>query len=258
MNLKITFSIIILLLYTAAQASPWQRGADSRTAVPEKIKGKSLDWGLDAGLGYSQFAGNVEQTSANSEITYYNKIEDDLFYWQTGLIYGTSKGINNQNQGRTAFRYDWRCESQFKWFAFNTHAFNKFLKLNYRGTLGAGPWYNFIGDNWVNGVSIAPTIFYEDFDGFGIEKETWLSFRNFLEFKLSVGNTIGTDFFYMVRTNDTADRLIYFQPYLETSILTDKLSLKLSAIIEDDSRPKPGVKSTDYNTYVTLKLKFGE
>lgn len=240
-------------------ASPWQRTADQRTALPEKVTASNRkNWGLDAALGYTQFSGNVEQTSANADITYFTLGEKSSFYWQTGAIYGLSKDVVTQNQGRTVFRYDWIQTEQFKYFAFNTHAFNKFLKINYRGTVGVGPWYDFIGDNWKNGISLAPTYLYENFDGYGNEQGWWMSLRNYYIIKVSESTTTGLDLFYLFRTNDPNDQQIFFQPFLEVAIKPDRLSLKISYVGETDTRPKPGVKSTDFNYYTTLVLKFGE
>lgn len=239
-------------------ASPWQRSADQRTLLPEKLENGRNDWGVDLGIGYSQYSGNVEQTSANLEFTYFKKIDDNTFYINSGFIYGISRGVVNQNQGRVVLRYDQPVTENFKWFVFNTHAYNQFLKLDYRGTLGAGPWYDFKGEKFTNGVSAAPVFFYEDFDGFGTEKDFWVSLRNYFVYELNESSNVGFDFFYMFRANEPDDHLTFFQPFLETVIKPNRFSLKLSYIAEGDSRPKPGVKSTDFNYYATLVIKFGE
>lgn len=252
------FYLFLILGAPYVNASPWQRSADQRTLLPEKLERGRNDWGIDLGAGYSQYSGNVEQTSANMEFTYFNKMEHDSFYVNSGVIYGLSKGAVSQNQGRIAMRYDHPVTENFKWFVFNTHAYNEFLKLDYRTTLGAGPWYDFQGEKWRNGVSMAPAFFYEDFDGFGTEKDFWISLRNYYMAELNETTGVGFDVFYMFRANDPDDHLIFFQPFLETEIQPDRFSLKLSYNLEGDSRPKPGVKSTDFNYYATLVMHFGE
>lgn len=256
--MKTAFFTALLVVPTILFASPWQRSADQRTILPEKVENGRNEWGVDLGAGYTQYSGNTEQTSANLEFTYFKKISENTFYINSGFIYGLSRGVVNQNQGKLVFRYDHPVTDNFKWFAFNTHAYNQFLKIDYRGTVGAGPWYDFKGENFTNGISAAPAFFYEDFKGGSSERDFWISLRNYYMMKLNETTDIGFDFFYMFRTNEPDDHLTFFQPFLETAIKPNRFSLKLSYIAESDSRPQPGVKSTDFNYYATLVIKFGE
>ena len=248
----------MLFLVITVNATPWERSSDQRTYLPEKLAKGSKDWNFDWGLGYTQYSGNIEQTNANTEFTYFRQCGKDSFYINSGFMYGLSKDVVTQNQGRLAFRYDWPVNENFKWFAFNTHAYNEFLKLYYRGTVGAGPWYDFLGEGWKNGISIAPAYFHETFKDYGSEKELWISLRNVFNYKISDTAGFGFDSFFMFRSNDPEDQLTFLQPFLETVIKPDKFSLKLSYLYEGDTRPKPGVKSTDSTYLATLMMHFGE
>ena len=253
--------ITALLLATGARnawsQSPFLRGTDTRTATPESIMGQRKLWGADMGLGGAFNRGNTDVDYVSSSFDLFRVFGPATAYLNGNMTYNTFNGLRTLNQGSLTARYDHRIRGHWKVFVFNTEAYNEFLKLDYRATTGAGPWYDWEVGPTMNGTSLAVTHEYERFRGGLIQRAARFSFRNLSSLALSPTARISADFFYVPKADDFADNHISAELSLETTIWKE-LGLKLAWLDEYDSRPQPGVKANDTHILTSLTFHFGK
>ena len=247
---RIIFLLFTFFLSTTFADGFWDRASDMRTDLPENIFQKRKLWGVDLSLGYSENSGNIEQINGYTNISLFKVSGDFSYYLQGSALYSSFGESVVQNRRAATLRIDWRRTAQFKWFAFNTHGSNEFLKLNYRTTFGAGPWFDFAGKSWKNGLSVVPVVLVEQFEGQDSSNEAAVSLRNVFRYELNSVSSIGFDFFYAPRMKEVSDYHLYFQSIFETKIYRDLIFLQLMYTLEYDSRPAAGVRSAD-RTYMT-------
>jgi hypothetical protein len=261
---KIIFKSFILIVFClsfnfeANAQGAWDRAGDTRTALPERIFKNRKKWGVDLGLSYTEYSGNANQLSGSTQVSAFRAFEKLSYYLDGSLGYARSRGVVGQNRRHIVLRMDRKVSENFKWFAFNTHAYNQFLRLDYRTTVGAGPWYDFIGSKWKNGFSVAPTYYYEEFQRQRPNSEGGWSFRNYFTYDISETASGGFDLFYAPRMKEIADFHFYFQPFLTAKVYKDLVSLRLSYTLEYDSRPIANVRQGDRTYMTTFNFAVGE
>jgi hypothetical protein len=258
MFMRAQWLLVGLIFCELCHAGVWDRSADQRSKLPEAVAQGREKWGADLSLGYTHNTGNVEYLNAYGGLSLFNICEKNTYYLDSSGLYVKSGKNVAQNQRRATLRVDRPQTENFKWFAFNTHAYNEFLRLNYRTTVGAGPWYDFKGNGWTNGISFAPVSFHEEFSHAPVEGYMRASFRNNFMFKISDTAFAGFDLFYMPRANRIADHYDFFQPFVETKLYKESVALRLMYTVEFHSHPQPGVRKTDTEYLTVLTFKTGE
>ena len=256
--MKIALWIMVLLFTAPCLAGWWSRNSDARTRLPEDVFQTRKSWAADLSFGYNQNEGNVEQVTGFLGLSLSKLMPDYSLYFDSSMLYSRFGTLVVQNQKNAVVRVDYPVNERFKWFAFNTHAENEFLRLKYRTTLGVGPWYDFVGKDWKNGISLAPTFSYEEFFRQSIERKTTMSLRNYFVSKLNEQSTFGFDFFYVPKWDEISDYHLFFQPFFETKIYKNLVSLKLSYTLEYDNRPAQGIEKADSEYMTSLTFHLGE
>lgn len=216
--------------------------------------------------------GNVEYEVIYSSCTIFKQILKDHFITlQESSLYRTSNDIVIFDRLNGSVRYDYLLPENWgfltedylkdRWriFAINTHAYNKFLKLDYRVTGGFGPGYplyfkkkietqkdgktvdTFI-DYIENDLSVLFIYNHENFST-GIEDDTFeVSIRNLFTWNIQEGVQIGLDGFYILSMEDGNDYRLYGKAYIQVNVYKKKVFLQLSIEDEYDNRPQEGVK----------------
>ena len=250
--------VILFISPPSSAQFPSLRGTDTRTSAPDVVMADKKDWGVDMGFGGSFNRGNVDVNYLYSSFNLFKAWSPSTAYLSGSTIYNTFGDIRTLNQGTLTARYDHRIAGPWKIFVYNTNAYNEFIRLNYRATNGAGPWYDVAWGPMKHGLSVALTQEYEKFKGGIIERAGRVSFRDVCQIPVSQVAVVRTDFFYVPKMNEMGDYHLFVDVSLQTMIWKDKLGLKLSWIDEYDNRPKPGVKPNDALWLTSLTLSFGE
>lgn len=236
---------------------PSLRATDTRTLTPEAVMAERKQWGVDLGFGGTFNRGNTDVNYLNSNFSVFAAKGPSTTYLSGSMIYNTFGNIRVINQGGLTARYDHSIQGPWKIFAFNTNGYNEFIRLNYRTTTGAGPWYDQTLGATKHGLSLALTHEYEKFKGGTIERAGRLSFRDVSRIPLSRVAEIRADLFYVPKLDEIGDYRLFAEIALQTIIWRDKLGLKVSWTDEYDSRPKPGVKPNDTLWLTSLTFHFG-
>ncbi|MBI4668602.1 MAG: DUF481 domain-containing protein [Elusimicrobia bacterium] len=220
--------------------------------------GQKKFWGLDFEFGGGSNRGNADTDHANASVDCFKAWFQSTAYLKGSLDYGTFEKRRYTNHGTFTLRYDHALWNSWKVFAYNTNAYNEFILLKRRITVGAGPWYDLILGPTKHGISLALTRGYEKFEDGKNEREARLSFRDISEIPISKTAEFSADFFYVPRLSGFGDYHVYMELGLETLFWKDNLGLKVSWVDEYDSRPKPYVRKNDAMWLTHLTLHFGK
>lgn len=237
--------------------SPFLRAPDTRTATPESLMGQRKVWGADFGLGGSFNRGNTDVDYVSSSFDLFRAFGPASGYLNGALLYNAFGGVRTLNQGSIIARGDYRVRGSWKAFAFNTEAYNEFLKLDYRTTTGAGPWYDWVLGPVQNGTSLAVIHEYERFHGGLSRHAARLSLRSLSAVAVSPTAQLRADVFYVPKADDLGDHRVSVELSVETTI-RKAIGLKLAWLDEFDSRPQPGVKKNDTHLVTSLTFSFGK
>lgn len=256
----VVFVLTILLGAAPSYAAKWLRHADQRTTLPKDILKDRKSWAVDLEGGLRQVEGNTQSKLMHGGFSVYKTVDFSSYYLDINGLYSESSKKVSENHLNGALRWDRRCfeDPNWRFFVFNTHGFNEFTKLNYRTTLGSGIWYDFHGEDWVNRVSVAPSYFYEEFEGPLVNRELRVSLRDVGSWKLDEKSSVGYDFFYIPKANKIGDFQIFFAPFVQTEVYKKFLSIKVSLSLEHDSRPQSGVKRTDRAYLTSFVFSMGQ
>lgn len=216
------------------------------------------EWGADLAFGGSFNRGNTDVNYLNTSFAFFRAWRPSTVYLTGAMVYNTFGGRRVLNQGSLTARYDHALQGPWKAFVFSTHAYNEFLRLDYRATMGAGPWYDLALGPTRHGLSLALTRDYEKFKGGLVERSVRVSFRDISKVPISQAAELGADLFYVPKADEFGDYHLFAEISLQTMIWRDNLGLKLSWIDEYDSRPKPGVKPNDTLWLTSLTFHFGK
>lgn len=243
----------------ALAQSPFLRQADMRTRTPEAVMSGRKDWGLDLSFGGNFNRGNVDADSLSGGFSTFKALPGATVYLSGSILYSTFGNRRIFNQGALTARVDrglpWK---NWKIFAFNTNAYNEFLRVNHRATTGAGPWYDLALGPTTHGLSLAVAHEHERFK-FGSSKDRGrLSFRSLSRVPLAETAELSADFFWIPSLHDSRDQRLYGEVSLQTKIWKDNLGLRLAWIAEHDSRPQPRVRKDDTLWLTSLTLRFGK
>ncbi|MBI3549412.1 MAG: DUF481 domain-containing protein [Elusimicrobia bacterium] len=256
---KSTAAALLATLAVASAAHAQLRGTDLRTALPEMVLGNKKVWGADLGFGGNFNRGNTDIDYIGGSFALFKAWQPCTVYLNGSAVYNTYNGIKVINQGSATARYDHPLSKNGPWkvFVFNTNAYNYFLRLNYRSTSGAGPWYDFALGSTKHGVSVAPAYEYEDFKNHIYRRTGRLSFRGVSKFPISKAAEFNTDFFYVPSLDADGNFRLFGEIAFQTLVWKEFLGLKLSWTDEYESRPLPGVKRNDSIWMTSLVVHLG-
>ena len=160
--LALMFLIYSFEIYSVGRAD------DLKTILPEDIFGDRKEWGVSLKLGGDSHSGNVEKKRLGAELSVFKRFNKLTAYWDTNISYlgvGEDPSSRVLNVGSTVLRLDHHFNETWRIFFFSTHAYNEFLKLDYRTANGIGPWWDYKGESFTLGVSLALAHEHENFEG---------------------------------------------------------------------------------------------
>jgi len=235
-----------------------QRADDTRTLIPSDVKGAYKIWSITLNSGLSIMSGNTEQLMFTGDLKLNrNWSFANTYIWLKGN-YLSVNGKSALNNLSGTIRGDYNIYGPLSWFIYNTHSTNEFIKLNYRMTIGSGPWVDFSLGPINNSFSLALAYEYEYLNPDITENNTRLSLRHIATCNLLENLELGADFFYVPKLNDFTDYRIYLEAFLKNKILEDKIFLNVKIIDEIDSTPQPDVKPYDLSLITSIGFNFGE
>ena len=252
--LLVSLGMIIHPVTAAAQYGH----SDMRTSTPETIMAERKQWGADFAYGGSFNGGNIEENEQSGSFSVFKNYGRSTVYLNGSLIYHTIDNVQQNNQGNLTVRYDHPIGGNWKIFAINTNAYNKFLDLNYRTATGGGPWYDLSLGDTKHGISLSVMYEYESFRKDIVEHTERLSFRDVSQIPVSNTAEIVSDMYYAPKIDEFADYHFFEELSLESLIWKDTLGLKISWSYDYDSRPKPGIKPYDVIAETAFTLHFGK
>lgn len=243
----------------SAVAGPNERTADLRTLVPDLVA-KDKTWGATIGAGATSISGNTKQVIGNFNTALFRRWDSWIAYVSGQYDYlGTGDPLRRlKNLGSATLRGDYLFSPMWRWFAFTTHGYNEFQGLDYRASLGTGPWYQVSTDTFSNGLSLAVVYEFEDFQNGDFGRIGRIALRNVLSVKLSDTSAFALDFFYAPAISDFGDFRLMVIPALDVSIISNLLTLRLYATFERDMRPAPGIENNDLELGTRFSLNLGE
>ena len=213
---------------------------------------------FDFEVGLTSQTGNIESLIGGIGVKTFRRWDDLNIYLAGSYAHGETAGFTFMNKAQGTFRIDYGIYGNLRIFGFSTHAYNEFLKLDYRTANGFGPWWDLQRSSWSNGLSIAITWENEKWVTFANERATRLSIRNMLSVEISKTAKVGFDAFYIPNFAEWADFRLYIIPFIETTVWENKLGLKYSVTLERDNRPKLGVVKNDIQMNAAFTLHLGE
>lgn len=251
-------ALVALLLAAPAQAqSPFVRASDLRTSAPEAVLGQRKAWGADLTFGGSFNRGNTEVDYVTTGLALFAARAPHTAYLTGSMVYNTFGDTRVLNRGDLTLRYDRALAGPWKLFVFNTQAYNEFLRLDYRTSTGAGPWYDLDAGSLRTGLSAALVHQYERFKGGIVERAGRISLRALSRLPVSQVAELGADVYYAPSLDADGDYHLFAELSLQTRFWRDNLGIKVSWLEEYDSRPKPGVKPNDTLWLTSLTVHLG-
>ena len=249
---------LCFMIHPGRSWAQFLRATDTRTFTPQAVMAERKQWGADLGFGGSFNRGNTDVNYLNTNFSVFAARDPATAYLSGSMSYNTFGKVRVLNQGTLAARYDHSIQGPWKVFVFNTNGYNEFNRLNYRTTMGIGPWYDYTLGPTQHGLSLAMTHEYEKFKGGILERAGRVSFRDVSRLPISQVAELRADLFYVPKVEEVRDYHLFAEISLQTMILRDRLGLKLSWTDEYDNRPKPGVKPNDVLWLTSLTLHLGK
>lgn len=261
-----TLALTFMLIPTLASAQKLPQSSkfiadDTRTIIPEKVKGNNKDWALDLSVGGNYSQGNIEQISGNTRISALKSWKNSSVYALGDMTFIQFGGKTFQNRGSIRLRYDHHLfNKNIKFFAYNTHSYNEFISLDYRLTSGIGPWLDYNLGPLKSSSSAAIAYEREHYKSPApIENNFRLSLRHITTLALDDHTDLGLDFFFVPKVNDFTDFRIFSMAYINFKFLQDRFSFKMAVTDEFDSRPgNTNIKNNDLAVMGTLTLHLGQ
>jgi hypothetical protein len=255
---NILFLIAVLSSVNVLAQSPYLRASDTRTLTPDRVLLERKSWAADGRLGATLNRGNVNLLYLSGNASIAKRWESTALYVAGTGIYNTFGAREVLNQVSTVIRGDrWIAESS-RVFVFTTHGYNRSTLIDYRGSVGVGPWHDFNLGPTRHGLSVAALFEHERFRDGTRESTPRGSLRWVSQIPLTDMAYLGVDFFYAPAIPQLADVRLYSEVSFETLFYKDVLGLKLSWTDEFDSRPKPGVERNDMVWLASFTYHFGQ
>ncbi len=215
-------------------------------------------WQREVSLGYNQSSGNTQNNQFSFKLSANRKTDHDEFTIKADTFYSSSNEKMDAQKWYGMSRYAFSFGSN-KWYNFYKIEVDhdRFANINYRAipVVGVGYWF-FDEPDLKAMVDIGLGLEYANFRGAAKDNsEIILTPRVFLEKKLFGNLRVSQDVIvypYLEEINE-------YRLRSETSLInpiTDKLSLKLSLIVDYNSNPSIGTRKNDTRLISALTHSF--
>ncbi|MFK5914882.1 MAG: DUF481 domain-containing protein [Woeseiaceae bacterium] len=179
-----------------------------------------------------------------------------------GYQYGENKNVRNINKYFLHYRHIHKFKGRIDWEIFTQYEENEFVRLSYRGLVGAGFRYhalNHESDNAYLGFGIFQSKEkIKEISGLtddGVEELTRGNFYLMSKHKLTSSINYSNVLYYQPNLNEMADFRALFSAKLDF-LIKDGVKFRLSLDVEHDSQPSLTVKETDVSYMSGLLLSF--
>jgi len=259
---RIKFLSCAALLLSGAQFASGQafsRSDDMRVKPPQAFEGSRNKLNLEGGFNYLE--GNVDSLGVNGAFDYKLEINPKSEFIAEGAANYASFGHKTQMEKlRGSLLYAWHLAPNWNIFVTNSQAHNRFLALHYRTATGAGLcFHNFMPktafDTFLISAAVTPE--YADFENGVIERYVRGVGRITFSVKPSGYFEAGFDGLYLPALSDFPNYRLYGEVYAKFTVVPDRLSYKITASDEYDSRPQPGIKFNDFTFTQALVVHIG-
>lgn len=244
---------------SAQNAQPFARADDTRVRPPEVRQPVDVV-GVRFTAGSTYLAGNVDNVAVNAatDIGFHLGNRYDLFVDGSAahVFFGGKRQIDKDTG---SLLYVVKLAPHWNWFTQSTHARNRFLKLDYRGAIGGGVCLHGFGGDFFEVLLVSA--------GVASEAEWWADDTRELTPRVPIRLTtrwprradvvVGTDFITTHSMRDSGDVRAYLEGYVEAKLKAKAFAIRVSATEEYDTRPRPGVRSSDFGLMTSLVIKLG-
>ncbi len=248
-----------------AQTTASLPGGDTQVPTPQEVQQNRKNWGMDLGFGGSFVQGQTTDNSLNGNFDVFKTLSPDRSeaYLSGEFINNTVNSNSIVNQGSLTALYNNRLflPKAFKFFVYDTEAYNNLFRLNYRTTNMAGVCLDDLRlGSSLQTLSLALGQEHEDFNTGKSDTTGRAVFHD--EFKMDISKTarVHADFFYMPALAAASNYRLSGEISLETLIWAKFLGLKVDWEDEYDSylRQYAPVASLNYSVWTTaLTYHFG-
>ncbi|MFA6583926.1 MAG: DUF481 domain-containing protein [Elusimicrobiaceae bacterium] len=249
-----------LLAAASSPAGAQAARTDDQRQTPPELWTSVEKQKLEIFANASRLTGNVDSSSFGGSLRYALKINPaNSLFVEGASAYSAFNGSTQLEKSRISALYAYALSPSVNAYVWTAHAQNKFLNLHYRTTNGTGLCLHGFGgkifDPILLSAGVAPE--YELYYG-GTQNRKFRA-NGRVVFRIPVGDfmTIGEDFIYFASFNNFSDYRIYNETYAELAI-TEKLSYRITATDEYDSRPFSGVKNNDFTLAQGLVVHLGK
>jgi hypothetical protein len=242
----------------AAAANVFARADDTRVAAPEQRPARQ-DYSLDLSLGGSYLAGNVDHVAVAPALALGLKLGNSSLFADVRSNYTANGGKTIIDRHKGSLLYAFSLAEQWNAYAYNTHAKNAFITLDYRTTASAGLcWHSFLGTPGVVPlISAGVTPEFEWWQDGSQEQALRGTVRMATTAKATNHLRVGFDVIAQPRLTDAGDLRVYGEGFAELKITDNALAVRLTVSDEYDSRPKMSVQRHDITVVPSLVIKTG-
>jgi len=217
---------------------------------------QGLNGSLDLGLALIRNTNDILQFNTRINLNYLRKKHLIMLLGDFGFFRANKSALENRGFGH--LRYNYELDRRFILEAFSQNQYNQIQKIGDRSLWGAGPRMRILEND--SARFFVGALYMYEYE----EVSDSLESRN-RDHRMSAYLSAG----YTVKKLFSIDNITYFQPMLrdfadfriasETNFLfhlTTRLSLKISFVLNHDTRPPEEIENTFYRLTNGLKFKF--
>jgi hypothetical protein len=243
----------------AQQSQPFSRADDTRVKPPEvREQPDAVSLRLSAGGTY--LTGNVDNFVLASALELGVRLgaRYDLFL-DGNTNHVIFDGKPNIDKDAGGILYVVKLAPHWNFFSQSTHSRNRFLTLDYRGSIGGGLCFHGFGGSSFDTLLLSA--------GLASEYELWADGTRELTPRIPVRLTtrwprksdvfVGGDFIATESLRERGDIRLFFEAYVEAKLKAKALAVRVAAIEEYDSRPRPNVRPSDFGVVTSLVVRLG-
>lgn len=212
-------------------------------------------WQQSASLGFILTKGNSDNVLFTADYRAARKGRQSEVALGIDASYGEDNGTKNNEQLRVFAQYNWLFTEQIYSFARAEGLHDGIADIDYRYTLSAGAGHYFLKNGkTVLSAEIGPGYTFERVAGMNNDYAS-LRMGERYEHRFNDKTRVWQTLEYLPQVTDFGNYIVTFEVGLET-VLTDKISLRLTVRDMFDSEPAPGREKNDLRFLTGVAVKF--
>ncbi|NIQ97237.1 MAG: DUF481 domain-containing protein [Desulfuromonadales bacterium] len=222
----------------------------------EAINPPPVKWTGSLALGATRESGNTDRLSSSLSFNAKRRSDKERFTFHVLNNYAEEDDEVTTRNTYGRLKYDYFFTKKFYGFLSIEALYDKFRDINLRTVAGPGAGYQ-IWDDSRKSLSAELGVAYHNEDKIAGEDDYWFTGRAAADFAYKFSETIEftEQIIYYPRLEDQSD----YQLRNEASVATTLLSswaLKVSHVLEYDSRPEAAIKNRDETWILGLQYSF--